>query len=313
MAISIIVPAYNTEKYLPATLESVRLQTIGDWELLIINDGSADKTGEIAEAFARLDNRIRVVHQENRGIAGARNRGFAEAGNDSEYCLFLDSDDLLEADALEVLVQVLETDPKAVAAHGLLRYIDREGNPLSINGSDTSPRRRRGILGGRLKVWPTSAPTTFGVLAYSPIALTSGLLMRRAKQEEAGIFDPGLKVAEDWHLWLRLSRLGHFAFVNRVIYSYRRHDGNITGRRELMYGSILEVRKKMYASADLNENEKRIIFLGYRYYELYRARVRFSYAARKLSRGRLREVFPEMQAAIEHIRSSLKGASSFLS
>lgn len=310
MGVSIVIAAYNSEKYLAATIESVRSQTIEDWELIIVNDGSADKTGEVAETFSQMDNRIRVVHQENTGIATARNRGFAETGADYGYCMFLDSDDLLEPDALEILLQALEMDPDAVGAHGMLRYIDSESKPLSINGTYTSPGRRRGIQGRWLQVWPASSPTTFAVLAYSPIAMTSGLIMRRAQKEVAGDFDPRFKLGEDWHMWLRLSRLGHLYFVNRVVFSYRRHEGNITRRRQLIRESIFDVRKRMYSSIGLNVEEKRIIVLGYRYCELYRARVRFSKALIKLSRGRLMDALSEFREAMLHIISSVKRVSS---
>ena len=174
MGVSIIVPAFNAEKFLVATLESVLAQTVGDWELIIVNDGSTDQTGTIAETFAHLDNRIRVVHQANAGIARARNRGFAEARADYEYCMFLDSDDLLEPDALEVLLQALAKDQNAVGAHGMVRYIDCEGEPISNHGTYIYPRRRRGLQGRWLKVLPATAPTTFAVLAYSPLLMTSG-------------------------------------------------------------------------------------------------------------------------------------------
>ena len=311
MAVSIIISAYNTEKYLPAALESVLSQSVKDWEAIIVNDGSSDQTGTIAETFSRLDSRIRVLHQENSGIAQARNRGLAEVRADYDYCLFLDSDDLLEPDALEILLQALKKDPQAVGAHGLCRYIDSEGKPLAVGGSCIHPLRRRGIQGKLLKVWPVSAPTTFAVLAYAPgFVFTSGLMVRRAPKEAAGDFDPSLKIAEDWHMWLRLSRLGHLACVNRVTFSYRRHEGNITNRRGLMRESIFEVRKKMYVSADLHESEKRIILLGYRYYELYRARVQFSYAAGKLSQGRMIDAFKDFRLAMRHILSSMKRVGS---
>ena len=226
MGVSIIIPAYNSEKYLAATIQSVLGQTRQDWELMVVNDGSTDQTGTIAETFARRDPRIRVVHQANAGVSVARNRGFAETNPDYEYVMFFDSDDVLEPDALEILIQALEKDHDAVAAHGLLRAVGSEGKPLAIDGAYIWPGRRRGVRGHRLKLWPVSAPTTFAVLAYANCIPTCAIIMRRAKLEMAGGFEPNVKAAEDWDVWLRLSRLGHIAFENKVVFARRLHDAN---------------------------------------------------------------------------------------
>jgi glycosyltransferase involved in cell wall biosynthesis len=307
MGISIVVPAYNSGKYLAATIQSVLAQTRQDWELVVVNDGSTDQTGTIAQTYARLDNRIRVVDQANAGISRARNRGLAETRTDYEYCLFLDSDDLLEPEALEILLDALDRDPEAVAAYGLLQYIDRGGKPVEVDGAYTAPRRRRGVQGKRLKLCSVSAPTTFAVLAYANCIPTSGMMMRRAQKDIAGDFDPSFKVFEDWDLWLRLSRLGHIAFVNRIIYGYRQHGGNTSSDRALMRETEFAVRKKIYTSPDLNEREKRMILLGYRYNQLYRARLGLLYFARNVSGKRWVDAITQFRAAMRHILCAIKG------
>lgn len=98
-AISVIMPVYNSEKYLAAAIESVRNQTFSDWELLLIDDGSSDSSGAICDSYGSLDNRVRVFHQENRGICGARNRGLDEAAG--EYVCFIDNDDVYNPLLLE--------------------------------------------------------------------------------------------------------------------------------------------------------------------------------------------------------------------
>lgn len=305
MGVSIIIPAYNSEKYLAAAIQSVLAQTRDDWEAIIVNDGSTDQTGTIAETFAAKDTRIRVVHQANAGLSGARNRGFAETRADYEYVMYLDSDDILEPDALGVLLQALEKDPDAVGAHGMLRYINNLGEPITINGTQTSPLRRHGIQGKWLKLWPVSAPTTFEVLAYGN-AILLGLIVRRAKQEAAGGFDPNLK-CEDWDMWLRLSRLGHIAFVNRIVFRYRRHEANLTRHRALIIDGDLCVRKKMYASAELTAQEKKLILIGYRYGELKKAYQRLIYTGRNLRKGKWIDAFKQLQLAMGDILSSIKG------
>lgn len=99
MFFSVIVPVYNVEEYLPACIESVLSQTFSDFELILVDDGSPDRCGEICESFKERDNRIKVVHKPNGGLASARKAGIQIAKGD--YVFNLDSDDLIENDTLE--------------------------------------------------------------------------------------------------------------------------------------------------------------------------------------------------------------------
>lgn len=101
--ISVIVPVYKTERYLPKCIDSVLSQSFTDFELLLVNDGSPDSSGEIAEKYARLDPRVKVIHQQNGGVSSARKKGLELArGN---WITFVDSDDWLPADALQKLYE----------------------------------------------------------------------------------------------------------------------------------------------------------------------------------------------------------------
>ena len=91
MKYSIVVPVYDVEHYLNQCLDSVLLQDCGDFELIVVDDGSTDRSPEICDAYARADGRVRVIHQENRGVSAARNAGIRAAGGD--FLLLLDSDD----------------------------------------------------------------------------------------------------------------------------------------------------------------------------------------------------------------------------
>ena len=99
--ISIIVPAYNAERYLDDCIRSVIAQTYGSWELIIVNDGSQDATVKIADKWAAADERIRAIHQENGGVSKARNTGICAAVG--AFIMFLDSDDLIHPKCLEIL------------------------------------------------------------------------------------------------------------------------------------------------------------------------------------------------------------------
>lgn len=102
--ISIIVPVYNVEQYLPAALDSLRAQTCPDWEAILVDDGSPDGCGALCDAAARQDARFRVIHQKNAGVGAARNAGLAAARG--TYVQFLDSDDALEPQMVEVLCRM---------------------------------------------------------------------------------------------------------------------------------------------------------------------------------------------------------------
>lgn len=99
--ISIIAPVYNVDAYLPTCVESILSQTYTNWELILVDDGSKDSSGELCDVYSQRDSRIRVIHQENQGVSAARNAGLELASG--EYIAFIDSDDLVKPDYLEVL------------------------------------------------------------------------------------------------------------------------------------------------------------------------------------------------------------------
>ena len=99
--ISIISPVFQVKDYLPACVESVLAQTLPDWELILVDDGATDGSGELCDAYAAQDGRITVIHQKNQGVSAARNLGLSRVRG--AYVIFLDSDDRLKPDCLEVL------------------------------------------------------------------------------------------------------------------------------------------------------------------------------------------------------------------
>ena len=105
MFFSVIVPVYNVEKYLPRCIDSVLSQSFSDFELILVDDGSPDSCGEICDDYKIKDNRIKVIHKENGGLAGARRSGIKIAQGD--YVFNLDSDDLIENDTLECAYKII--------------------------------------------------------------------------------------------------------------------------------------------------------------------------------------------------------------
>lgn len=131
--ISILMPVYNVEKYLEKTLESVRNQTYTDFEVIMVDDGSSDSSGQICDKWAAADSRFKVVHTENRGVSAARNTALSLVRG--AYIYFMDSDDLILPETLEELYRTL-TDTAADMVMGSFYYTDDAGNPLEKLNSE---------------------------------------------------------------------------------------------------------------------------------------------------------------------------------
>ncbi len=263
--VAVVIPAYNGADYLAETILSVRRQSLQNWSLLVVDDGSTDRTADVVRAATGEDARIRLVRQENRGVAEARNRGRAESDPDVHYVAFLDQDDLWEPDTLELLVASLESQPAFVAAHGLVRAIDAGGRP--IPGDDLADKMgtRRSIEGRRAVSWPVDRPTTFGVLAVECCIPSPGaVLIRRTALERAGGFEPATTPCDDWDLWIRLARLGDFGFVNKVLLNWRRHAGVESGRSKRWRHAYFLVRARMASSPDNTPEQRQLAFASHR-------------------------------------------------
>lgn len=126
--VSVIIPVYKVEKYIAATVKSVLEQTYKNFELLIIDDGSPDKSGEICQQF--IDTRIQIIRQENRGVSAARNTGIRHA--QGEYIALLDADDLWLPSKLEKHIEHLENNPKIGVSFSRSAFIDDTDKPLGI-------------------------------------------------------------------------------------------------------------------------------------------------------------------------------------
>lgn len=133
--ISVILPLYNVEKYLSKCINSIINQTYENIEIICINDGSEDGSGELADKFAAQDPRISVIHQENMGLMGVRSRGVSEAKGD--YIAFVDGDDYIAPGMLQTLFDTAVNEDAQISVCGF-ELVDEEGNRLSI----VAPKKR---------------------------------------------------------------------------------------------------------------------------------------------------------------------------
>ncbi|QIR40369.1 glycosyltransferase [Tolypothrix sp. PCC 7910] len=188
--ISIIIPAYNSENTIAQTINSVLNQTFSDWELIVINDGSQDKTLDIILEFNHP--RIKVFSYPNSGSQKSRNRGLEHAV--AEFVSFLDADDLWTPDKLESQFKALQANPQAAVAYSWTNCIDEKSQFL----------RRGTYISAMGNVYAN-------LLLINFLENGSNPLIRRDALNVVGGFDESLNAAQDWDIYLRLA--AHYTFV----------------------------------------------------------------------------------------------------
>jgi glycosyltransferase involved in cell wall biosynthesis len=263
MSVSFITPTYNGSRFLGRTIDSVLAQTYSDWEHVIIDDGSTDDSGAIAEFYACRDPRIKSIKIDNHGVANARNYGYSQTAPQSKFVMFLDQDDTLLPTTLEKLVSVLEADPSAVAAHGLSRQADIDDRPSGeIKEGTIWNWERRKMSGRNIVTCSRTEPTTFEALICDCAMPTPGVvLIRRTAMEKIRMpdgryFDQTVAPGDDWDAWIRLSLHGYFLFLDEVVLNWRIHDANVSNNESKMLRAELTVRNKMRQLPELNPEQR---------------------------------------------------------
>jgi len=264
MRISIIIPTYNASRYIRQTIESVLNQTVSEWELVVVDDGSSDNTVQIVEEYCNKDARVRLVMQKNAGVGAARNLGFHSTSPNTAYIAFLDHDDIWPLHTLETLASALDKNASVLAVHGDARYIDKTGRPIKPGEMEAISRRRRAIVDSKVVDWPVNANTTFAVMATCPCIQTPGqVLIRRETLKSVGLFDE-FAVLPDVDMWLRISVQGDFAYVPNVVVDYRIHDSNESRKERAMANALMHVRQRFILSPALSPEQRTIAKLGLR-------------------------------------------------
>ncbi len=215
MFVSVVIPVWNGERYLAEAIESVLAQTHRDFELIIVDDGSSDATATMAEGYARLDPRVRLVRQPNQGVAAARNTGLEVAR--SQWVACLDHDDLMLPHRLQRQIAFIAAHPEVKLFGSVCQYINEEGRPRGGHTIGT-PIRSRADLDALLET---------GRL----IGLTHpSVMMHRDTMRALGGYDPAMEPAEDLDLWMRVAQAGHLVLQDdAVLTRYRVHAASIVG------------------------------------------------------------------------------------
>ena len=225
--VSVIIPAYNSMKYLPETLSSVLEQTFTDFEVLIIDDGSSDQIE--AWAQAQTDPRVKFISQKNQGVSVARNTGIKNARG--EYIAFLDADDLWQPTKLEKQVNCLNANPQVGLVHNWIFLIDQYSNKT-----------------GNLWASRTQGHVWQNLVERNTIACCS-VMVRRSCFTSTGVFDPSLRSAEDWDMWIRIAAEYPVAVIEEPLASYRLLPNSKSKNFPLVEKSLSRIIEKNFASA----------------------------------------------------------------
>lgn len=216
MKVSILVPVYNVEPYLRKAVDSILAQTFADFELILINDGSTDRSGEIIEEYRRRDARIVALHKENEGVARTLNRGLAMA--QGEFIRRFDSDDTCLPASLERQVCFLEDHPEVMVVGAQMAFQTNRGK---IAHNVRVPHNR--YFAGQ--TYRVVSPEDF--YERSPIVHGTAL-MRRSVLDDVGVYRPEFLTSEDNDLWLRICEIYPVAVLNDCSYFLRLHSTSAT-------------------------------------------------------------------------------------
>lgn len=238
---SVIIPCYNQGRYLPDAVASLQAQTYPHWSAIIVNDGSTDDSGRIAEQLAASESRVSVVHQENRGLAGARNRGLEEVCGG--YIQFLDADDALAPEKFAVQVGALRERAAPCASYSFFEYQDARGRAAI---GELAHFERPELFEGRpvidlAKRWETELS----------IPIHCFLFDSRLFAESGIRFDETLPNHEDWDCWMTLfGRIPTPIAIRQVLAYYRLHEQSMCVDRESMWlGFSRAIRKHIRRAA----------------------------------------------------------------
>lgn len=261
--VSVIIPAYNAEKYIAETIESVLRQSYQDYEIIVVDDGSTDKTRSILESYT---DRVRYFYKENGGPASARNLGIKHARG--EYIALLDADDIWLPQKLEKQIEVFEKSPDIGLVHsGSIVFDDKNINPERI----------------RFKDERYCSGDVFPYLFICNFIGNSTVVLRKTCFDAVGLFDesPGFFGTEDYDMWLRISYRYAVEFIPTPLIKYREHANQISRNFEKAYLNEKNVIQK--AVRNFPDIQKRVnIPIADRFAELS-----FEYGYQYLTSGNL--------------------------
>lgn len=238
--VSVIVPVYRVEKYLGKCIESILHQTYPNWELLLVDDGSPDRSGRICDEYDKKDARIKVIHKENGGVSSARNIGIEQAKGD--YVMFVDADDWLDSNCIETCFN--KNDNVDLIRFGMQSIYEEGGSPksiITINENLTIIDYRKLLV---------SRKTILGVCG--------GIYKRSIFTQQSIRFDESLLMGEDWLFnYNYVKHCSTLCIIDKPLYIYNRFNESGCTNSFSFYKDkqLLEVAHLILNDKELNKDE----------------------------------------------------------
>jgi len=244
--VSVIIPTYNRAHLIGETLESVLAQTFGDYEIVVVDDGSTDDTRSVVEKVAP---QARYIYQENTGIPEVLNVCIREARG--EYIQHLGSDDVLIEDTLARSVALLDALPGVAMVHGAAWLIDETSERLAVSRPDFATGDY--IRSGREEIRD---------LLFSNHIVAPTVMVRRQVMLETGLFDARFGLYEDWNLWTRIAKKHDIAYSNEPLVNYRVHSGPSGSIFNTASAHDIDLYRRMHLDEVFNDPSLRDIYAG---------------------------------------------------
>jgi SAM-dependent methyltransferase len=264
---AIVITTYNHAHFLSYAIESCLRQTATVDEIIVIDDGSTDDPASVAARYAK----VRIIRHENRGLAAARNTGIA--ATDATFLTFLDADDRLLPEAMQIGIQHLEAQLNAAMVYGAHRMIDKKGRPISakiyfpVLGDAYLQFLRRGNF----------------------IGMHATVVYRREHLIALGGFDESFRSCEDYELFMRIAKAGPIVSHERLVAEYRKHGQNMSNNAPIMLATALRALDVQLGSGSTVTTEVRAAIAGGRifwtdYYSAEPPKVRGFRGQRRLAK-----------------------------
>jgi glycosyltransferase involved in cell wall biosynthesis len=271
---SIVIPLYNKEFSIKETIQSIISQSYADYEIIVVDDGSTDRSTDIIKEFS--DHRIRIISRENGGVSAARNTGIKTARYD--YIAFIDADDVWLPRYLTEMDKLIDENPDCIVFSS--EYYLEKNNKLELSHGRSLP-----ISTGQVQDFFAIQKRYF-----KPIIWTSATIVKKEALLSVGMFDEKLWLGEDLDLWYRLTLYGNLAFLNHPLSIYKdfRKQSSLTNFKLTVENNILFNLDKYIEIEKANINLKR-------YLDKYRLKgLKQFYVSKEIETHKIQKVLGEV-------------------
>ncbi|HEX6047370.1 MAG TPA: glycosyltransferase [Pyrinomonadaceae bacterium] len=290
-AVTVVVPVYNSARYIAQALDSIQAQTFTDYEVIVVNDGSSDRD-ELEQILKSHPLPVIYISQENKGVSAARNAAIRIAKG--EFYAQLDADDQWTPDYLDVQLGMLSNNPDAVLVYPNATIVS-DGSEATLEF---------------MKISPSEGDVNFESLVRQQCVVMTCVTARISAIRGAGMFDESLRSCEDFDLWLRIVKTGgKIIYHRRPLVLYRRHEGSLSSDRVWMVRNLLAVFEKCAANFELTPAEKKVLdeqITG------NRAMLYLFEGKHQLKAGQTSAALDSFQKANEHLRTTKLASVIFL-